>query len=117
MSKLNIIGSRMLQLMAYAVKEGMAKNESDYLLKIKFPRTNISNVRRGHQEFTKDHILNACKLTGANANWIFGIESNMMRKEEKDPLDRLKQSVIELEALLSEKKQGKKKGTKTGTNK
>lgn len=94
----------MLQLMEHAIKTGLARNETDYFQQISFAPTNVSNIRRGHQAFTKDHILNACRLTGANANWIFGLEKNMMRKESKNPIEKLSELTIELEALLSPKK-------------
>ncbi len=93
-----ISDKRMLSLMEYAIGEQMAEHESDYLAKIGFPRTNIGNVRRGHQSFTRDHIYNACKLTGANANWIFGFETNMLRKEPKDPLEMIKAAVQMMES-------------------
>lgn len=94
---------RMLKVMEWAVKKGMAKHESDYLTKIGFSRTNISNVRTGHQSFSKDHIAEACRVTGANANWIFGLENNMFRKDSKNPLDRARAALEEIEALLHSK--------------
>lgn len=97
-SKLFISDQRMLALMEWAV--GRIKGidtETEYLSRINFPRTNISNVRKGTQSFTKEHILNACMITGANVNWIFGIESNMIRKPGKDPIHLLKQAVIAVE--------------------
>ena len=87
----------MLALLEWALQTGVAKSEKEYFELIGFARTNISNVRRGHQSFARDHIVNACKLTGANANWIFGFESNMMRSPDKDPITRLKEAVIAVE--------------------
>jgi hypothetical protein len=114
MNDLDIIDSRMLELMAYAVRENLVKNESEYLTSIGFSRTNIGNIRRGHQSFSTDHIHNACVITGANANWLFGIEKNMLRKEEKDPVERLKQLSVEIEALLTKEKMKKKQVNKKG---
>jgi hypothetical protein len=93
----------MFKLMNWAISTGLAKNDKDYFEKIGFQRTNISNVRRGHQSFSKDHIIAACKFTGANANWIFGIEPNMLRKDPKHPLDQIKQAVAALEVQLLKK--------------
>lgn len=105
-NNLPISDQRMLALMDYAIKEAIALNESQYLEKISFPRTNIGNVKRGHQSFTRDHIYEACKLTGANANWIFGLERNMMRKPAKDPIEQMKEALVSLE---QERKPGKRK--------
>lgn len=103
-NKLPISDERMLKLMDYVIDKGDAPNESQYLESIKFTRTNISNVRRGYQSFNRDHIRNACELTGANANWIFGFENNMMRKEPKKltPIERIREALVELEATLED---------------
>lgn len=99
--KLPISDERMLVLMAYAIDKGLAKNETEYLNLIVFPRNSIWNVKRGTQSFTRDQIYNACKLTGANANWVFGFETQMMRKEDKDPVKRLMQLALEIDALIN----------------
>jgi hypothetical protein len=91
------IDSRMLKLMAYAIRTGIAPNESQYLSMIGFSRTNISNIRSGRQSFSKDHIQKACKLTGGNANWILGLEPGMMRKPSKSALERIREALTELE--------------------
>jgi len=107
-TKSPISDKRMLQLMEYSVSKGIVTSETEFLESIEFSRTNLSNVKLGHQSFGRKHIFNACELTGANANWIFGFENNMLRKESKDPLDRLKELTIELEALLNKQSKGKK---------
>lgn len=94
---------RMLDLMAWAVRENKVANETEYMEKIGFPRTNISNVRRGTQSFTKEHILNACKLTGASADYIFGFNSSLKRKQERNPLDQLKDAVKAVETAMRKK--------------
>ena len=99
-SKLSIPDSRMLALLDWSLANKLVSTEKEYFEKIKFARTNISNIRRGHQSFTRDHILEACKFTGANANWILGLETNMMRKESKKPLDQIKQAIVALESEL-----------------
>jgi hypothetical protein len=101
--KLFITNERMLQLMDWAINEEIAENETRYLEAIGFPRTNISNVREGIQSFTKDHIMKACKLTGASADYIFGFTTNMKRKPESKPLDALKQAVKAVELELRRK--------------
>ena len=99
METLHIYDNRMLDLITWALRAKIAPNESTYLAMISFPRTNISNVRKGKQSFSREHIKNACQLTGANANWIFGLETNMMRKPAKGPIEKIKEAVMEIEAL------------------
>lgn len=97
MNDLFITDKRMLLLMEWAIKDGVAIHESDYLQKINFPRTNISNVRKGRLSFNKEHIHNACKLTGASADYIYGFTHTILRKENKNPLEMIKQAVMALE--------------------
>jgi hypothetical protein len=90
----------MLKLMDSAVSSRKVNSESEYCLKIKFPKNNLYNVRTGHQSFTIEHIINACKFTGANANWILGLEANVMRKPAKKTLDQLREVFLAVEAEL-----------------
>lgn len=99
-----ISDKRMLQLMDYAIAKGIVASETEFLEAIEFSRTNLSNVKLGNQSFGRKHIFNACQLTGTNANWLFGFEANMLRKETKDPLQRLKEITVELEAQLKTNK-------------
>ena len=102
--KLFITNERMLALMKWAIDAGHAETETDYLKKIGFPRTNIRNVRVGSQSFTKEHIHKACALTGASADYIFGFQTNLMRKPPKKSVDLLKEAVMAVEADFSKRK-------------
>jgi hypothetical protein len=103
MPKLFISDQRMLQLMEWAVKNEIVSGETQYLEQIEFARNSIVKVREGSQGFTKHHILNACKLTGASADWIFGLTNDMMRKAPKKPIEFLKQAVLAVEQELKQK--------------
>ena len=97
-AKLAIPEQRMLKLMEWAVKNNIAESESQYWQKIGFPRTNITNVNSGKQGFTRNHIFNACKLTGASTDWIFGLSPTMFREgTAKTPAALLRQVVAQLE--------------------
>lgn len=91
--KLFISDERMLKLMEWAVAEGIVSTETEYWEKIKFGRTSISNVRAGTQGFRNYHIMNACKLTGASADYIFGFTNVITRKKAPEPYALLKQAV------------------------
>lgn len=93
----------MLMLIDIAIEKGMVQTETEYLEKISFPRTNISKVRAGDISFSSKYIQKACKLTGANANWIFGLESSIMRKSSKKPLEQMKDVMAAIEAEWNRK--------------
>lgn len=103
MAKLFISDQRMLQLMEWAIKNKIASGETEYLEKIKFARNSIVKVREGTQGFRKNHILNACKITGASADYIFGLTNNMMRKQPTKAIDLLKQAVEAVEQEIKSK--------------
>lgn len=96
-TKLTISNERMLVLMAWALARDLFATEKSFLLAIGFGPNNIGNVRKGMQGFTIDHITNACRLTGANANWILGLEGNMLRKPGSTPLEQLQAAVVGIE--------------------
>jgi hypothetical protein len=96
-NKLFISDQRMLQLMEWAVANGMAANRGEYLDKIGFTRNNLNKVKKGIQSFQIEQILSACILTGASADYIFGLSNEMTRKKVKQPLELLKEAVIAIE--------------------
>jgi len=101
--KLFIADERMLQLMEWAVQKGIVETETEYWERIKFGRTSISNVKQGTQGFRNYHILNACKLTGASADYIFGFTNSMLRKAPIKAIDLLKQAVSAVEHEIKSK--------------
>lgn len=103
MSKLFISDQRMLQLMTWAVRKGIADNETDFLDRIGFVRNNLRRVKAGEQGFTKEHILNACELTGASADYIFGFTNMISRKQQRHPIEQLKEAVLAVELELKQR--------------
>lgn len=96
--KLAIADERMLKLMDYAINiMGIESSEWQFMLKIGCAPTNISNIKQGRQGFSKIHYYNACELTGASMDYLFGFTSQMMRKKSSDPLETIKQAVHALE--------------------
>lgn len=91
--KLFIADERMLMLMEWAIQKGIVDNETEYWERIGFARTSISNVRAGTQGFRTYHILNACRLTGASADYIFGLTNVIERKTAAQPIHLLEQAV------------------------
>jgi hypothetical protein len=98
--KLFITDERMFKLMDWAIENNMVATESEFLDQIGFTRNNINKVKSGTQGFRKEHILSACNLTGASADYIFGLTNTMMRKPAKRSLDLLKEAVIAVEHEL-----------------
>lgn len=101
--KLAITEERMLLLMNWALSNDIAENETDYLEQISFPRTNFANIKAGRQRFTRDHIHNACKLTGCSADYIFGFQNTMLRKQSRKAIDLLKEAVMAVDLEIKQK--------------
>lgn len=96
--KLSVMTERMLELMEFSIINKHAENQKDWCSKIGFTYSNISQVRSGRQGFTDEQKLAAVHLVGANMNWIYGIESNMIRiTKMKGALDLIKEGVRMLE--------------------
>lgn len=101
--RLFITNERMLLLMQWAVRERVCENETEYLTSIGFPRTNLNNVKQGKLSFTKDHILKACELTGASADYVFGFTNIRTRKTGKESIQLLKEALTAVELELKRK--------------
>jgi hypothetical protein len=95
-----ITDQRMLKLMDWAIDGGLAKDSTEYCEKIKFARNCLANVKRGHQSFTKQHIMNACLLTGASTDYIFGFTNSIKRTGSKQPIEMLREAVMAVESEI-----------------
>lgn len=93
----------MLKLVAWAIDNSIAENETEYYEMIGFTRNNISLVRQGIASFTKEHILEACRITGASADYIFGFTNTMQRKKPAKAMDLLKEAVAAVDQELKQK--------------
>jgi hypothetical protein len=77
---LHITDSRMLELINLLKQNGLVKYKYESFERIGINRQNIRNIQLGTQYFTVTHIENACKYFNVNANWIYGFETNVFRK-------------------------------------
>ncbi len=69
-TELFIPDERMLKLMEWAIKNDIVGTQREYFEKIEFAWQSLTGVQSGKQGFTKARILNACKLTGASADYM-----------------------------------------------
>lgn len=95
--KLHIWNQRVLQFIDFAVSDGRCRTQREFLESIDFRPENISQVKNGKQGFTVEHLRNIAKTYGANVNWIIGLETDMMRRPAKSPLQQIKEAVKALE--------------------
>jgi hypothetical protein len=96
--KLPVTSQRMLELLDFCVRNKVVLTQKDWCEKIGFNTTNLSQVRSGRQGFTDEQKLAAAQLIGVNMNWIFGLESNMIRMEKTvKPVDLIRQGLRMLE--------------------
>lgn len=93
----------MLLLVQWSIQTGIASNESEFYEMIGYTRNNISSIRSGTTSFTKEHILEACRITGASADYIFGFTNSMQRKKPARSIELLKEAVMAVETELKKK--------------
>lgn len=111
MPKQSIIDKRMLDVMQYAIQTGKAESELKFMELVGNYKTNLYKIKDGKQNFTKEQMLEACKLTGVSADYLFGFTNKMLRKESKtSPIELLEQAIILI-------KSGADQATKPLTNK
>ena len=97
---LHITDVRMLQLMEYCIANRLRDTTTikTWCENIGISSTNIFNIRKGLQQFTKEHLQQACAYYGISADYLFGFTNEMPRlKQTLSPLDRIKEAVRELE--------------------
>lgn len=101
--KLFISDERMLKVIEWVVKQGKYDSENEFLKAIGFARESMPKLKAGGQGFTKYQILEACVITGASADYIYGFTNSMFRKDPTKPLDMLKHAVHAVEMELKGK--------------
>jgi arginine repressor len=82
-TKLFIADQRMLQLMDYCIASKIVDSQKDWCTKIGFNQNNITQIRSAKQGFTDVQKLAAVKMAGANMNWLYGLEPDMIRRNNK----------------------------------
>lgn len=100
----DISDKRMDYLMQWAIDKGLAINETEYLKKIQFPVTNLSNLRNGQAGFTKKQVSLACQLTGASADYIIGFTNVPFRSRKPNTVDILKETILVLQTEIKKRK-------------
>ncbi len=93
----------MLKLLDHMIKSNVAKNLGDAAEHIGFNNANMWKVKRGKNKFTVDQIEAACRITGASADYVFGLTATMMRKPARRPIDQIREAVQTLETMLSKR--------------
>ena len=102
---------RMLEVMEYCVINGTngVVNHSDWMTRVGGSGGNISNIRVGHQSFTKDQMRGAGLAFNVNMEFLFGFSNEMFRYSEiQSAIDMLKAAVkaVEIEYADSIKSNG-----------
>lgn len=93
------VNHRVLKLVEDLVKAGKFLSEAEALTAIGFNKNNRYHLREGNTTFTHDQVYEIIKLTGADANWIYGISKQRLRSEKRlSPIQRIKEAVAELES-------------------
>ena len=100
---LHTTDKRMLQLLEYCLSNGIEPSARAWCQKIEVNASSISNIRSGLQQFTAQHIENACREYNVNANYIFGYTQNILRDNKKSsPIDVIRAALAQLEMQQKE---------------
>lgn len=102
--KVKIWDQRILMLMRHCIDLELCNTQKEFLESINFQPTNLRQIRNGDQSFTLEQIHAAIVKYKINANWIFGIDTEMRFKKSADTLTQLKDSIRELEATMKRDK-------------
>ena len=54
--------------------------DNDFCNNIGLLRQNLNRIKTGFAHFTPKHIQSICLVYNVNANWIFGLETNIYRQ-------------------------------------
>lgn len=104
---LPIWDQRMFILMKYCIDNKIdgIKNQANFMARVEILGTaTMKQIRDGSQSFRHIHIQNACKLTGASVDWVYGLSTRMNRLEIKsNPLALLKEATRLIESELKQK--------------
>lgn len=77
--KIAIAEQRILEFIDYLKNSGTIKFKEDFYRETGIIRQYVREVEIGNNRFTSTQITTICETYNVNANWIFGIESDMLR--------------------------------------
>ena len=67
----------MLQLIEILKSSGVIRFNTEFCEAINIRKQNLVKIKNGTNSFTPEHIENAIKNFGVNANWIFGVSEEV----------------------------------------
>lgn len=70
---------KILHLIDFLIFEKKIKNASEFCDTIGMLRQTLTKIKNGIQHFTPSHIELICKTYNVNANWIFGLNPNILQ--------------------------------------
>jgi hypothetical protein len=95
--KIPIHTRRMLQLIS-ELTFGKKTTQTKVYEMIGAARNNHTNYQKGLVKFTVDQMINAAKLANVSLDWICGLTNDRSTHRDIDPLEKIKQGVLEIEA-------------------
>lgn len=74
-----ISDTRMLLCIERLIQIGAVQSANEFANTVGLQRQNLVRIKKELTHFTPEHIYKACRHYNINANWVFGLESNMLR--------------------------------------
>ncbi|AVR47213.1 hypothetical protein C7S20_19240 [Christiangramia fulva] len=83
-TKIETPEARILHFIEHLKESGKVRFKEEVYEKMNVRRQYVTSVKNGegNKRFTTNHIQALCEHYPVNANWIFGIEKEMYRKEK-----------------------------------
>lgn len=93
--KLDITDQKVLEVAEYLKLVGSIKSKAQLWEIIGIHKQSVQNIKLGKQRFTAAHIQSLVSSFGINANYIMGVESNILlnRSKTKNPSKALPERV------------------------
>lgn len=109
-NKLNIWNERIFLIQKHFKDSRIIETQGEFFEKIGITTQNkIAEVRKGTQSFTPQQIYDCIKTYKIDPNYIFGLSTQMFQENKKsNPIQKIKESVAELELILNKKVNTKK---------
>lgn len=98
---MSVITKNSFKLFEYAMSNNLAGNQGELCEKIGIFRENLYQIKAGKRSFTHDQLLALLQLTGASADWVYGLSKEMFRTgKKKSPMQQFNEAVATIKDLV-----------------
>lgn len=90
-----------LKVFEYALTNNLAGTQKELCDKIGLRQQNLADIKSNKRSFTHEQLIELLRLTGASADWVYGLSGNMFReKKTKKPIQQFNEAVAVIKELV-----------------